>query len=216
MDVRARELAVTALRVHVAAHGELPRVNQPPARSPHRLGVRRLFGNWTNYFTAAGFPRPPYRSWNREEVIACIQAWAAEHRGCRRSEPSGSVTRRAIRTSPPCGGCSGPGAVRSRPRDCHHSRRASDGRTRRCSTPSGGGPTITVLPASADWPASVRLVGPLDGSTVVTVRRFRSIRSVLEQRGEALAGSDPDAEDTVAGSASAWSGCKAQCPEGVR
>jgi hypothetical protein len=68
----------------------------------------------------------------------------------------------------------------------------------------------------SDWPASVLLVGPLDGSTVVTVRRFRSIRSVLEQRGEALAGSDPDAEDTVAGSASAWSGCKAQCPEGVR
>jgi hypothetical protein len=55
----------------------------------------------------------------------------------------------------------------------------------------------------SDWPASVRPVGPLDGSTVVTVRRFRSLRSVLEQRGNALAGSDADAEDTVAGSASA-------------
>lgn len=51
----------------------------------------------------------------------------------------------------------------------------------------------------------MRLVGPLDGSTVVTVRRFHSIRSVLEQSGDALAGSDADAEDTVAGSASAYS-----------
>ncbi len=40
-------------------------------------------------------------------------------------------------------------------------------------------------------------------ATVVTVRRFRSIRSVLEQRGNALTGSNADAEDAVAGSASA-------------
>jgi hypothetical protein len=80
-NLHAKEQAVVALRRHMAGREELPNGNQIPAGLPSASTIRSLFGSWNAYVAAAGFAPRPHRSWDGQQVIDAIQAWAREHDG---------------------------------------------------------------------------------------------------------------------------------------
>lgn len=70
--------------------------------------IRRLFGSWNQYVAQAGLAPRPYRNWSRDEVIAAMTDWAANHNGqspsrtqwnrCTPEHPSHGQVRRLFGT----------------------------------------------------------------------------------------------------------------------
>jgi hypothetical protein len=107
-DRASREPAVRALRRYVGAEGCLPTVTQQVDELPSAWTIRRLFGSWSAYITAAGFAPRPYRAWSADDVLVAIREWMLAHDGqppsraqwsrCTPIRPSAACARRLFGT----------------------------------------------------------------------------------------------------------------------